>query len=102
MHSAYLAEEHSTEWILNGTISGSASVISDNSDQVLSEECDSASGDTDVATGNVEEAQAEALTKTEIVPVVHHDISTRALIIIFIAIGIQIILLSSFYFKNYV
>ncbi|KAK0443640.1 hypothetical protein EV421DRAFT_2035459 [Armillaria borealis] len=87
------------EWILNGTISGSASVISDNPDQILSEECDSASGDTDVTRGGTEEAQAEAPTKTEIVPVVQHDISTRALIIIFIAIGIQIVLLSSF--QNY-
>ncbi|KAK0227482.1 hypothetical protein EDD85DRAFT_975149 [Armillaria nabsnona] len=51
---------------------------------------------TDVATGSIEEAHAEAPTKTEIVPVVQHDISTRALIIIFIVISVQVILLSSF------
>ncbi|KAK0235533.1 hypothetical protein EDD85DRAFT_1025237 [Armillaria nabsnona] len=79
------------EWILNGTISESASVISDGPDR------DSASLDTDVAMGRIEEAQADAPTKTEIVPVVRHDISTRVLIIIFIVIGIQVVqILSSF------
>ncbi|PBK81791.1 hypothetical protein ARMGADRAFT_774801 [Armillaria gallica] len=79
------------EWILNGTISESASVISDDADG------DFASLDTDVATGSTEEAQADAPTKIEIVPVVRYDISTRVLIIIFIVIGIQVVqILSSF------
>ncbi|SJL12463.1 uncharacterized protein ARMOST_15890 [Armillaria ostoyae] len=90
------------EWILNGTTSqssGPASVIPDNTSPILSQAHDSAPYSTDVATGSIQEAQAEVPTKTEIVPVVQHDISTRALIIIFIAISVQVILLSSF--KNY-
>ncbi|KAK0443637.1 hypothetical protein EV421DRAFT_1804982 [Armillaria borealis] len=86
------------EWILNGTISGSASVISDSPDQVLSEECDSASHDSDVVTGSIEEVQVgEAPTKTEVVAVVRYDISARVLIVVFIVIGIQVVqILSSF------
>ncbi|KAK0443629.1 hypothetical protein EV421DRAFT_528483 [Armillaria borealis] len=95
------------EWTLNDATSqsqspGPASAISDNMPgQILSQEHDSAPRGTDVATGNIaEEVQAgEVPTKTEIVSVVRHDISTRALIIIFTAISIQAILLSSF--KNY-
>ncbi len=50
--------------------------------------------------GSIEEVQAgEVPIKTESVSVVRHDISTRSLIIIFIAISVQVILLSSF--KNY-
>ncbi len=69
--------------------------------QILSQEHDSAPRGTDVVTGSiVEEVQAgEASAKTESVSVVRYDISTRSLIIIFIAISVQIILLSSF--KNY-
>ncbi len=106
MHSTYLAEEHPTEWSLNCTTSQSlrpTSVISDNTPgRIFSEEHDSAYSalrDADVATGGIEEAQAEAPTKTEIVPLVRHDISTRALTIIFIAIGIQVIFL--LFFKDY-
>ncbi|KAK0235497.1 hypothetical protein EDD85DRAFT_1025223, partial [Armillaria nabsnona] len=86
------------EWILNGTISGSASVISDNPDQIWSEEYGSASHDSDAATGSIEEVQVgEAPTKTEVVAVVRYDISTRVLIIVFIVIGIQVVqILSSF------
>ncbi len=92
MHSVYLSEKHASEWISNGTISGSASVISDNPDQILSEECDCAPHDMDVATGSIEEVQAdEAPTKTEAVAVVRYDISTRVLIIISIVIGIQVV-----------
>ncbi|PBK71127.1 hypothetical protein ARMSODRAFT_973602 [Armillaria solidipes] len=96
------------EWVLNGTTSqplGPASVISDNSmpGQILSQEHDSAPRSTvGVATGRIaEETQAgEAPTiESRMVPVVQHDISTWALIVIFIAICIQVILLSSF--KNY-
>ncbi len=91
VRSRYFAEEHASEWILNGTISESASVISDDPDR------DSASLDTYMAMGPIEEAQADVPTKTEIVPVVRHDISTRVLIIIFIIIGIQVVqILSSF------
>ncbi|PBK71140.1 hypothetical protein ARMSODRAFT_1083378 [Armillaria solidipes] len=65
------------EWILNGTISGTTSVISDSPDQILSEECDSASHDSDMVTGSIEEVQVgEALTKTEVVAVVRYDITT--------------------------
>ncbi|KAG7441363.1 uncharacterized protein BT62DRAFT_937125 [Guyanagaster necrorhizus] len=91
------------EWTSNGAASqssGPAPVVSDNTpDQTLNEEPDSIPCGTDVAMGNIKEAQAgEAPTKTEIVPVVQHDISTRLLIVIFIAIGIQVILtLSSFH-----
>ncbi|PBK71105.1 hypothetical protein ARMSODRAFT_1083362 [Armillaria solidipes] len=92
------------EWIPNHTVSqssGPSSVTSDNTGPILSEEHDSAPCGTDVATGcRVEKVQAcEAPTKTETISVVQHDISTRALIIMFIAIGVQVILLSSF--KNY-
>ncbi len=69
---------------------------------ILTQEHDSAPrGTVGVATGSIaEEVQVgEASTKTESVSVVRHDISTRALIIIFIAISVQVILLSSF--KNY-
>ncbi len=81
--------------------SGPVPVISDNTlGQILSQEHDSAPRDTDVATGSIKEVQAgETTTKTEIISVVRYDISTQALVIIFIAISLQIILLSSF--KNY-
>ena len=94
--------------MLNGTTSQSqssrpTSVISDNMPgQILSQEHDSAPRGTDVATGSItvetQTDEAPAI-ETRMVPVVQHDISTRALIIIFIAISVQIILLSSF--KNY-
>ncbi|PBK71091.1 hypothetical protein ARMSODRAFT_63365 [Armillaria solidipes] len=91
------------EWVLNGTASqssGPVSVISDNASPILSQEHDSAPRGMDVATGNIKEVQAGAApTKTESISVVRYDISTRALVIIFIAISIQVILLSSF--KNY-
>ncbi|KAK0227500.1 hypothetical protein EDD85DRAFT_958113 [Armillaria nabsnona] len=92
------------EWMLNSTASqssGPTSVTSDNTDPILSQECDSTPRGKDVTTRSItEEVQAgEAPTKTESVPVVRYKISTRSLIIIFIAIGVQIILLSSF--KNY-
>ncbi|KAK0227493.1 hypothetical protein EDD85DRAFT_975177 [Armillaria nabsnona] len=89
------------EWMLISQSSEPVSVISDNTSPILSQERNSAPRGMDVATGSItEEVQAgEAPTKTESVSVVRHDISTRALIIIFIAISIQIILLSSF--KNY-
>ncbi|KAK0421729.1 hypothetical protein EV421DRAFT_1960944 [Armillaria borealis] len=77
------------EWTLNGTASwssGPASVILDNT--TLSQEHDSAPCGMDVTAGRIQEAQAEAPTKTEIVPIVQHDISTWALIIILIAISI--------------
>ncbi len=91
--------------MLNGTTSnqssGPASVISDDTlGQILSQEHDSAPCDTDVATGSIEELQAgEAPTKTESVSIVRYDISTRAFVIIFIAISVQSILL--LFFKNY-
>ncbi len=84
--------------MLNGTTSqssGSVSVISDNT--ILSQEHYSAPHDMAAATESIEEVQAGK--KIEIVSVVRYDISMRSLIIIFIAITVQIILLSSF--KNY-
>ncbi|KAK0227496.1 hypothetical protein EDD85DRAFT_958111 [Armillaria nabsnona] len=85
------------EWILNSTTSqpsGSMSVIPG---QMLSQEHDSAPHDVDVATESIEEVQADkTLTKTESVTVVQYDISPRAIVIIFIAISVQIILLASF------
>ncbi len=72
----------------------------DNTDQICGEEHDSAPHGTDVAMGSVEEAQADkAPNKTVIVPVLQLDISTRALIIIFIVIGIQVVLLP--YLQNH-
>ncbi len=68
----------------------------------MSQEHDSGPHSTvDVATGGITlETQAgEAPTKTESVSVVQHDISARVLVIIFIAVSLQVILLSSF--KNY-
>ncbi len=101
--SRHFAEEHATEWMLNDTTyqsSGPASVILDNAGPILSQEHDSTPRGTDVAMGSIEEVQAgEALTKTESVSVVQYDISMRSLIIIFTAISVQIILLTSF--KNY-
>ncbi|KAK0186766.1 hypothetical protein F5146DRAFT_1143161 [Armillaria mellea] len=88
------------EWVLNGTTSQSSGTVSDNTGPVLSQEQDSAPRGMDVAMGSIKEVQAgEAPTKTENVSVVRHDISTRSLIIMFIAIGVHVILLSSF--KNY-
>ncbi|PBK81768.1 hypothetical protein ARMGADRAFT_1090999 [Armillaria gallica] len=91
------------EWIPNGTVSqssGPSSVTSDNTGPILGQEHDSAPCSMDVAAGSIEKMQGcEASIKTETISVVQHDISTRALIIIFITISVHIILLSSF--KNY-
>ncbi|KAK0458206.1 uncharacterized protein EV420DRAFT_1544157 [Desarmillaria tabescens] len=89
------------EWMLDGTVSEEssrpASVISDKRGQILNEEHNSAPRGTDVVTRSTEAAQAgKAPTKMEIVSAVQYDISTRTVIIIFIAIGIQFVLLSSF------
>ncbi len=87
--------------MLNGTTSqsqssGPTSVISDNMPgQILSQEHDSAPRSTDVATGSITvETQTDEAPAIE-TTVVQYDISTRAVIIIFIAISVQVILLSS-------
>ncbi|SJL12536.1 uncharacterized protein ARMOST_15964 [Armillaria ostoyae] len=88
------------EWTLIDAASQSsesASVMSDNTGQTSSKEHDSELCGMDEAMGSIEKEQAgEATTKTEIISVMRYDISTRALIVIFIAIGIQVVLLSSF------
>ncbi|KAK0472746.1 hypothetical protein IW261DRAFT_1506717 [Armillaria novae-zelandiae] len=95
------------EWTPNDTVSqessGLSSVISDNIDEILNAEHDPTPCSTmDMAVESIAEAGGVPVIETRMVPAnVHwqYDISIWALVVIFIAISIQVLLLSPF--KDY-